>query len=137
MTSNQPYFIRAVYQWIIDNHCTPYVVIDTETEGVQAPGGYDDEGKLVLNISPHAAIDLQITNHDIKFDATFSGEHNSLVLPMHSILAIYAQENGRGMVFSEAIAHDESEPGHVLDADDSSSGSKKPSHPTPILRLVK
>ncbi len=28
MTSNKPYFIRAIYDWIVDNDFTPYILVN-------------------------------------------------------------------------------------------------------------
>jgi len=28
MTSSRPYLVRAFNEWILDNDCTPYIVVD-------------------------------------------------------------------------------------------------------------
>ena len=35
MTSLRPYLIQALIDWIIDNDCTPYAVIDCTMEGAK------------------------------------------------------------------------------------------------------
>ena len=30
MTSNRPYLIRALYEWLVDNDLTPYLLVDAE-----------------------------------------------------------------------------------------------------------
>ncbi|MCW5589037.1 MAG: ClpXP protease specificity-enhancing factor [Legionellales bacterium] len=111
MTSTRPYLIRAFYDWIIDNKCTPYIVIDATKPGAQIPEEYVDDGKIVLNISQLAVRDLSITNRLIEFNAKFSGVPMQVYAPIHSVVAIYAHENGRGMVFSEDdIGEDEPPP---------------------------
>jgi stringent starvation protein B len=55
----------------------------------------------VLNINPHAVRDLLIGNTEITFRARFSGTAMDIVAPIGAVLAIYAQENGRGMMFTE------------------------------------
>lgn len=101
MTSTRPYLIRAFYDWILDNKSTPYVVIDAEKPHTQVPEEYIEDGKIILNISALAVRDLSITNRMIEFNAKFSGVPMHVYAPIGSVVAIYAHENGRGMVFSE------------------------------------
>ena len=44
MTSSRPYLIRALYQWIVDNGVTPYVLVDASVEGVDVPSQYIQDG---------------------------------------------------------------------------------------------
>ena len=37
MTSNRPYLLRALYEWINDNNLTPYVLADANAPGIQVP----------------------------------------------------------------------------------------------------
>ena len=37
MTSSRPYIIRALYDWILENQCTPYVLVDAFGKGVEVP----------------------------------------------------------------------------------------------------
>jgi len=62
-----PYLIRAYCDWIEDNSFTPYVLVNAKCAGVSAPDGFDNHGKIVLNISSSAAIDRLITNDSISF----------------------------------------------------------------------
>ena len=39
MTSSKPYLVRALYQWILDNDNTPYILVDTSSEQVLIPTG--------------------------------------------------------------------------------------------------
>ena len=55
----------------------------------------------MLNIAPHAIANMQMDNEAVSFTARFSGVAQSLYIPMPSIRAIYASENGQGMVFAE------------------------------------
>ncbi len=100
MTSNRPYLIRAIYEWIVDNHLTPYIVIDANFEGVQVPVEYVEEGKIVLNISPEACRGLHLENDRIVFTAKFSGNAVQVFVPPMSVLALYSKENGKGMFFN-------------------------------------
>ncbi|HHL32356.1 MAG TPA: ClpXP protease specificity-enhancing factor [Oceanospirillales bacterium] len=101
MNSSKPYIIRALHEWISDNNCTPLVLVSSKHKGVQIPAGIDDDGKVVLNVSYGATKNLEIINEGILFDARFSGVSQNLYVPIDSILAIYARENGQGMMFGD------------------------------------
>lgn len=101
MTSTRPYLIRAFYDWIVDNDCNPYIVINANIEGVNVPLEYVDAGQIVLNIAVSAVNSLVLGDHAIEFQARFGGKIRQVYAPMNAIVAIYAKENGRGMVFAE------------------------------------
>lgn len=100
MTSNQPYLLRAFYDWILDNGLTPYVVVDANQPGCQVPMEYVKEGQIVLNISPTACGKLELGNVDVSFEARFGGVPRQIYFPCRAVLAIYAKENGAGTVFT-------------------------------------
>lgn len=104
MTSTRPYLIRAFYDWIVDNGCTPHVVVNAGVTGVEVPEEYVDAGQIVLNIAVTAVQGLRLGDHEIEFQARFGGKVRRVYAPINSILAIYAKENGRGMVFAEEEA---------------------------------
>ena len=99
MTSNRPYLLRALYTWINDNGLTPHVLIDAESDGVDVPDHAIQNGKVVLNIAAGATENLQLENETIFFKARFSGKPYNITVPMAAVIAIYARENGQGMVF--------------------------------------
>ncbi len=99
MNSSKPYILRALHEWISDNNLTPLVLVNSTHQDVQIPSGIDEDGKVVLNVSYGATKNLEIVNEGILFDARFSGVSQNLYLPMDAILAIYARENGQGMMF--------------------------------------
>ena len=101
MNSGKPYLIRAMYEWISDNKLTPYIVIDTTQEGVHVPENFISEGQITLNISNEACQGFHITNDRIVFSASFSGVAMQIVIPPQAVQAVYAQENGRGMAFTD------------------------------------
>lgn len=101
MTSTRPYLIRAFYDWIVDNGCTPHVVVNASVVGVEVPDEYVDNGQIVLNIAVNAVQGLRLGDHEIEFQARFGGRVRRVYAPINAILAIYAKENGRGMVFAE------------------------------------
>ncbi len=128
MTSSRPYLIRAINEWILDNALTPYLLVNAEAAGVEVPRQYVDNGKIVLNINPSAIVGLQIFNDRIEFNARFSGNPMQVRIPIGAVLAIYAQENGRGMMFNE----DEDETQPPPDSPDSPPRVSRPS-----LKVVK
>jgi stringent starvation protein B len=101
MTSTRPYLLRAFYEWICDNAFTPYLVLNTELPDVTVPKQYIQDGQIILNISPGAVTDLDLSNDWVIFQARFSGVVHDVSAPMQAVLAIYAKENGQGVVFSE------------------------------------
>jgi stringent starvation protein B len=101
LTTTKPYLVRALYEWIVDNECTPYVIINADAENVEVPKQYIEDGRIILNVSEEAVRDFQITNEYLEFNARFNGVATQVYSPVAAILAIYAQENGHGMVFSE------------------------------------
>ncbi len=107
MTSNKPYFIRAIYDWIMDNNCTPYIVVDATLPFVEVPEQFVTEGRIILNISQNAVADLVLGNEWISFSARFSGIEEFISIPVGALIAIYAQENAQGMGFEvEALPED-------------------------------
>ena len=107
MTSSRPYIIRAIYEWIIDNACTPHLLDDVHYDGVNVPQAYVTDGQIVLNISPNAVVGLELGNDLVTFNGRFGGVATDIVVPTPAILGIYARENGQGMVFDEVEAPDE------------------------------
>jgi stringent starvation protein B len=113
MTSNRPYLLRALYEWITDNGLTPHILVDAEVDGVNVPDHVIQKGKVVLNIADGATEQLMLDNEIIEFKARFSGNPYQIVVPMKAVIAIYARENGQGMMF----AKDESNPPPVDGSD--------------------
>jgi len=102
MNSSKPYIIRALHEWISDNDCTPLLLVNSKHEDIQIPSGLAKDGKVVLNISYGATKNLELINEGVLFDARFSGVSQNLFVPLDSILAIYARENGQGMMFGDS-----------------------------------
>ncbi len=101
MTSSRPYLIRSIYDWIVDNALTPYILVDAAYPGVEIPQEFVTEGRVILNISPEACRGLHLDNHRIVLTTRFSGRTVQLALVPGAVMAIYAKENGRGMEFGE------------------------------------
>ena len=101
MTSNRPYLMRAINEWLLDNQLTPHLLVNADVQGVEVPDNFIQDGKIVLNIGPHAVEGLRISNEEVTFLARFSGVSQLISFPVSAVLAIYARENGRGMMFNE------------------------------------
>lgn len=99
MSSNRPYLLRAIYDWISDNNLTPYILVDAGAEGVRVPPQVIKNGQVVLNLAMRAVANLDLGNEWISFQARFSGVSQAIHIPMRAVLALYAQENGQGMMF--------------------------------------
>src|SRR3954467_11838608 len=125
MTSNRPYLLRAIYDWISDNGLTPYVLVDAAQPGVKVPAHVVKNGQVVLNLAMRAVAHLDLGNDRIAFQARFSGVSQSIVIPVAAVLALYAQENGQGMMFP--ADENDSLPANGDDASDDSVASDVPS----------
>lgn len=103
----RPYLLRAYYDWLVDNDFTPYLVVDATYLGVNVPVEYVKDGQIVLNLSANATGNLQLANDFIQFSARFKGVSRELYIPMGAALAIYARENGDGVMFEPEEIYDE------------------------------
>lgn len=130
MTSSRPYLLRALYEWIVDNNLTPYILVDAFIDGVDVPEGFIQDGKIILNIAPHAVQQMEMGNDVLGFAARFSGISQSISVPIAGILAIYANENGQGMVFND---EDPQQPVPPNDPPNNPSGPPR----RPSLKVVK
>ncbi len=145
MTSNRPYLLRAIYDWISDNGLTPYVLVDAAQPGVRVPPHVVKNGQVVLNLAMRAVANLDLGNDKISFQARFSGVSQSIVIPVAAVLALYAQENGQGMMFP--ADENEAAPSQGLEVVENESGESsapatggdddRPKRGAPHLRVVK
>ncbi|MFO7787852.1 MAG: ClpXP protease specificity-enhancing factor [Halospina sp.] len=140
MKSSRPYLIRALNEWVLDNDTTPHLVVDAGMNGVQVPADYVSNGQIVLNISPSAVKELMLGDDAVSFTARFGGVPVSVYVPVYAVMAIYARENGQGMVFGQEPGDPEPPDGLSGDSADQSdegdsageSGSRRPN-----LKVVK
>ncbi|WP_108446809.1 ClpXP protease specificity-enhancing factor [Halomonas denitrificans] len=154
MHSSRPYMARALYQWLLDNELTPYIVVDAEQEGVEVPRQCVQNGQIVLNLAPSAIRDFAMENAAVSFSARFGGQPMQIMVPMEALIAIYARENGVGMVFGhepvmpvEADETDDASPlsevestvdaGDEADEGQADGDDARPRKGRPSLRVVK
>ena len=100
----KPYLLRAIYEWICDCDCTPQLLLEDfaetgATSGI--PAEFCKEKQLVLNVSPTATRNFEITNDGyVYFDTRFSGIEPSIAIDTNVIAGIFARENYEGMQFA-------------------------------------
>lgn len=132
MTSSRPYMIRAIYEWVVENNCTPYILVDAMCEGVFVPQQYVQDGQIVLNIAPSAVMGLNVGNDIVSFNGRFGGISQEVSAPIGAVLGVYAKENGQGMLFD---AEEPTPP--PSNPRPSATLSKLPSKSKPSLKVVK
>ncbi|MEY8766418.1 MULTISPECIES: transcriptional regulator MglB [Francisella] len=102
MAMLRAYVAKATYNWLVDHGFTPYVLVDTEYEGVIVPNNYiDEDNKILLDLSPQAIQGLEIDDNHISFDATFDGEPISINIPIEAVLEVFSKETEQGMYARE------------------------------------
>ena len=101
MSPSRPYFVRAIYEWILDNDLTPYLLVNATYPNAQVPVEYIRDGRIILNLTPSAIRNLHMGNEQVEFSARFGGQARNLFVPIGAILGVYAKENGKGMFFDE------------------------------------
>ncbi len=129
MTSSTPYLIRALYDWIVDNGMTPYLLVDVSEGHVHFPQNLINDNKIILNISPTAVMNFLVDNATMEFSAKFSGVEKFVSFPVSSVSAIYSREHGSGMTFDNTSGESSELASHGNDHSDKASPS--------FLRLVK
>ena len=139
MNSSRPYLIRALYEWIVDNDCTPHMLVNAEYPSVRVPQGFASDGQIVLNVSPSAVRNLHMDNEAVSFEGRFGGVPHTLYVPVAAILGIYARENGQGMVFDLEPSMEEGEEIEIEIEDDTPPPDSEPPRPSgrPSLKVVK
>jgi stringent starvation protein B len=138
MTSQRPYLVRAIHEWICDNDETPLILVDATRDGVRVPESFVRDGRIVLNVSPEATDALQLGNETIAFTARFNGVPEPVELPVSSVLAVYSRESQHGMLFAAGEDGDIASSGLEDDEDDPGpDGTEPPPKGRAHLRVVK
>ncbi len=133
MSSSRPYMIRAIHAWINDNGMTPYIVVDATNQMATVPIAHINDGKIVLNSSYSAVSRLSIDNEWISFSARFAGASEQISFPPAAVRAIYAKENGQGMLFPD----DEGESSSINETISESDPGSISKSGRPALKIVK
>jgi stringent starvation protein B len=133
MRSSRPYLVRALYEWILDNESTPYILVNAHGDKVSVPQEHVKDGQIILNISPAAVQDLNIENSAMEFNGRFAGVPTRVYVPIEAVLGIYARENGQGMFFEA----DDKNPEPPKPEGPKEAIEKIPKSGRPSLRVVK
>ncbi len=96
--SQQPYFLRALYDWCVDSGHTPYLTVRVDKQ-TRVPQAFVKDGQIVLNVGPSAVRNIHMDNDWVTFSARFGGMSHSIEIPVGNVIAIYARETGEGMAF--------------------------------------
>lgn len=137
--------IRALYEWIVNNDCTPYLLVDTTVPGIDVPDQFAGEDQVVLNLAPTAIREMDVSDEAVMFLARFGGRAFQICVPIAAVMAIYTKENGQGMVFevetpSEEVRLIETEVFEKSVDTESGSDPKGPVRPPkgrPNLKVIK
>lgn len=132
--SRRPYLIRAVYDWASDNGYTPHMLVAADYPGVIVPQEFVQDGRITLNIAPMAVQGLNLEIEPIWFSARFSGRSFEVSVPSGAVLAVFARENGEGIMFGEV---EPVQPGDATAPPETPSPPPKPSGGRAHLKLVK
>ena len=127
--STRPYLIRAIYEWCVDSGLTPYLAVRVDAQTVVPPAHVKD-GQIVLNLSNDAVRNLEMGNEMITCSGRFGGTSFDLLVPVESVIGIFAKENGQGLVFQG------SDP-QTPPPETSGGERSKPSPQRPHLKVVK
>jgi stringent starvation protein B len=124
MASTRPYLIRAIYEWAQENNLTPHILVDATQPNVDVPREFIEDDKIILNVAGSAVADLVLGNDSITFNARFAGTAREICIPTSAVRAIYARENGIGIVLpEEPESQDPAMPPDPPGGPDSSRGS--------------
>lgn len=132
--SRRPYLIRAVYDWASDNGYTPHMLVAADYPGVVVPQEFVQDGRITLNIAPMAVQGLNLEIEPIWFAARFSGRSFEVSVPSGAVLAVFARENGEGIMFGEV---EPVQPGEEPAPPEAPNPPPKPAGGRAHLKLVK
>ena len=133
LTSNIPYLIRAIRDWVVDNGLTPQLLVDATVEGVQVPIRFVKDGRIVLSIDTNAVADLYLGDDQIRFKTRFHGQSMEVLLPVSSVMAIYPREKpGQSLVLQDGTTRNTQE--DRFDQKQADGTGKNPGRPN--LKLV-
>lgn len=136
IVSTKPYFLRALYEWCVDQGFTPYIAVQVDARTL-VPRQYVKDGQIVLNIGAEAVQNLHMGNDLITCQARFGGVAQSLSIPVANVAAIYARENGQGMAFEVGEAAGEAVPKTEEGGADATEPPPGDTPPRPHLTRIK
>lgn len=132
--STKPYLIRAIYEWCAESGMTPFLSVRVDAS-TKVPEECVKNGEITLNVGADATRNLTLGNEWIQFSARFGGVSREISVPVATVAAIFAKENGQGLFFPQEEIADGA--GASIAATDS--GETPPTAPRgkPRLQVVK
>jgi stringent starvation protein B len=100
LMSSRPYLVQAMFDWILDNGLTPFLMIDATVEGVCVPRHLVVDNEIVINLSPQAVSHFVMNKEYIQLKARFTARVEEIYAPMHAIKALYTKETMSGVGFT-------------------------------------
>ncbi|MDR3478424.1 MAG: ClpXP protease specificity-enhancing factor SspB [Gammaproteobacteria bacterium] len=87
-----------LYHQIISRHKSPLIELDASQGEVFVPREFiNDDGSIVLNLSPKAVRSLKVLNDVVYCRASFKSQVFSLSFPLANIIDIFEEDNeGQG-----------------------------------------
>lgn len=92
VTNFKPYYLRALYDWFIDNELVPLIGVDTSVVGVTIPSHLYQKQPVLFNLGVSAVVRLHFGNEVVTFKSRFNGVSHEIFLPIESILFIFDKE---------------------------------------------
>ena len=135
LNPTRPYLIRSIREWAMDNGLTPQLLVDAGVDGIVIPEGHIRDGTIVLNVHSQAVKALELGDEFITFSARFGGNSHAINLPIQSVLAVFARENGQGIFFQEEETQHQMEQS-AGDSEESPPNGQSSGPRRPYLRLV-
>ena len=135
MNSYRSYVVNALIDWIVDNGCTPHLIIDDRMPDVEVPAGFSKNHRVVLNVSGSAVRGFKLDSDGLEFHARFGGVSHLVRCPVGAIVGIFAKENGQGMAFEPEETGSKNQQPFIEST--SAGGERKRAADTTHLRIVK
>lgn len=126
--------LRALCEWCADSRLTPHLVARADSLRDRRLRAFAADGKICFNIGADATRNLVVNADEVAFTARFRGAIIEVRIPIADALAVFARENGRGMVFPESESKRAAPAASAVE--DSESDSDAASAAAPKLRVV-
>lgn len=98
--SSRPFLVQAIFDWVIENGYTPFLMIDTTVEGVCVPPQHIVDDEIVLNLSADAISHFVLNKEYIQFKTRFNAKIEEIYAPMEAVKALYGKEDMSGIGFA-------------------------------------
>lgn len=102
LSSQKPYLLRAMYEWMVDNQLIPHIVIGEPAKSghvTGVPAHLLEQDSLTLNVSPAATQFLSLNKDFIEFHARFAGQSHHVFVAIPAVIAIYDRDSQQGLSF--------------------------------------